>query len=425
MDTNNETKETKEETKEETEEEEKEDKECLFSFARINKYFIFPFLCPIICMICNYLLISIIKEYNLKNKQFFLTTFVNSSYIGGGLVYFISWIRTRTEQTRDNAQIDSERKSSFVKYIYNEGIQTDKFKIFLILLYLSFLLAIFNVVDVYALGRNTFEERLYFLFFIPLFSKTLLNTRIFKHQILSLFIGSIGLILLFIPVMLIIEKEDTFINICMFASSIGFSNFLVLLKYLMNKYYISPYLCLFFLGIFSIILNTIGFIIFSLSKYHDLSLIIDNFTFENIDNPLKVILYLCATFISASFHQIFSNLVIYYFSPILLMVTDSISPMLFWICLTLPDEAEEEKIINIVFNALGYLISLIASLIYNEIIILNFLGFNKYTKKYILKRQQKETYLLRDTENSMKTGNAEEADNDSNLDEENEDNKSN
>ena len=91
MDTNNETKETKEETKEETEEEEKEDKECLFSFARINKYFIFPFLCPILCMICNYLLISIIKEYNLKNKQFFLTTFVNSSYIGGGLVYFISW----------------------------------------------------------------------------------------------------------------------------------------------------------------------------------------------------------------------------------------------------------------------------------------------------------------------------------------------
>ena len=418
MDTNYE---TKEETKEETE---KEEKESLFSFARMNKYFIFPFLCPIICMICNYLLISIIQEYNLKNKQFFITTLVNSTYFGGGLVYFISWIRTKTEQTRDNAQMDGERKSSFVKYIYNEGIQTDKFKIFLILLYLSFLLAIFNIVDVYALDRNTFEERLYFLFFIPLFSKSLLNTRIFKHQILSIFIGSIGLILLFVPVILIIEKEDTFINICMFASSIGYSHFLVLFKYLMNKYYISPYLCLFFFGIFSIILNTIGFIIFSLSKYHDLSLIIDNFTFENINNPLKLTLYLCATFISASFLQIFSTLVIYYFSPILLMVTDSISPMLLWICLILP---EEEKIINIVFNALGYLISLISSLIYNEIIILNFCGFNKYTKKYILKRQQKETYLLRDTENSIKTGNAEEADNDSNLDEgnENEDNKSN
>ena len=411
------------ETKEKEKEKEKEDKECLFSFGKINKYFIFPFLCPIICMFCNYLIISIIQEFHLENKQFFLSTFINSTYIGGGLVYFISWIRTKTEETRDIVQIDSERKSSFVKYIYNEGgIQTDKFKIFLLLLYLSFLLAIFDVVDVYALGRNTFEERLYFLFFIPLFSKLTLKISIFKHQILSIFIGSIGLILLFIPVILVIEKEDTIINVCMFVSSIGYSNFLVLLKYLMNRFYFSPYLCLFFLGIFSIILNTIGFMIVSLLKYQNLSLIIDNFTFENIDNPVKLILYLCATFISASFLQIFSNLVIYYFSPILLMVTDSISPMLLWIFLILP---EEEKAINIVFNASGYLISLISSLIYNEIIILNFCGFNKYTKKYILKRQQKETYLLRDTENSIKTGNVEEENNDASFDEENEDNKSN
>jgi hypothetical protein len=411
------------ETKEKEKEKEKEDKECLFSFGKINKYFIFPFLCPIICMFCNYLIISIIQEFHLENKQFFLSTFVNSTYIGGGLVYFISWIRTKTEETRDIVQIDSERKSSFVKYIYNEGgIQTDKFKIFLLLLYLSFLLAIFDVVDVYALGRNTFEERLYFLFFIPLFSKLTLKISIFKHQILSIFIGSIGLILLFIPVILVIEKEDTIINVCMFVSSIGYSNFLVLLKYLMNRFYFSPYLCLFFLGIFSIILNTIGFMIVSLLKYQNLSLIIDNFTFENIDSPVKLILYLCATFISASFLQIFSNLVIYYFSPILLMVTDSISPMLLWIFLILP---EEEKAINIVFNASGYLISLISSLIYNEIIILNFCGFNKYTKKYILKRQQKETYLLRDTENSIKTGNVEEENNDASFDEENEDNKSN
>ena len=134
----------------ETKEKEKEDKECLFSFGKINKYFIFPFLCPIICMFCNYLIISIIQEFHLENKQFFLSTFINSTYIGGGLVYFISWIRTKTEETRDIVQIDSERKSSFVKYIYNEGgIQTDKFKIFLLLLYLSFLLAIFDVVDVY------------------------------------------------------------------------------------------------------------------------------------------------------------------------------------------------------------------------------------------------------------------------------------
>jgi hypothetical protein len=409
----NETNETKEE---------EEDKECLFSFGKINKYFIFPFLCPIICMICNYLIITIIQDYKLENKQFFLSTFVSSTYIGGGLVYFISWIRTKTEETRDNAQLYNERKSSFVKYIYNEGIQIDKFKIFLILLFLSFLLTIFNIIDVYALDKNTFEERLYFLFFIPLFSKILLKTNIFRHQILSIIIGSIGLILLFIPIILIIEKEDTLINICMFISSIGFSLFLVLLKYLLIRFYISPYLCLIYIGIFSVVLNTLGFIIFSLFKYKNLSIIIDNFTFENIDNPIKLTIYLCTTFISASILQIFSNLVIYYFSPILLMVTDSISPMLLWIFLSLP---KEEKIMSIVFNALGYLISLFSTLIYNEIIILNFGGFNKDTKKNIEKRQQKESNLLRNTENSIKTGNIEETDNDASFDEENEENKSN
>jgi hypothetical protein len=409
-------------TNEKNETKEKEDKECLFSFGRINKYFIFPFLCPIICMICNYLIITIIQDYKLENKQFFLSTFVSSTYIGGGLVYFISWIRTKTEETRDNAQLYNERKSSFVKYIYNEGIQFDKFKIFLILLFLSFLLTIFNIIDVYALDKNTFEERLYFLFFIPLFSKILLKTNIFRHQILSIIIGSIGLILLFIPIILIIEKEDTLINICMFISSIGFSLFLVLLKYLLIRFYISPYLCLIYIGIFSVVLNTLGFIIFSLFKYKNLSIIIDNFTFENIDNPIKLTIYLCTTFISASILQIFSNLVIYYFSPILLMVTDSISPMLLWIFLSLP---KEEKIMSIVFNALGYLISLFSTLIYNEIIILNFGGFNKDTKKNIEKRQQKESNLLRNTENSIKTGNVEEENNDASFDEENEDNKSN
>ena len=410
------------ETNETKEKEEEEDKECLFSFGKINKYFIFPFLCPIICMICNYLIIEIIQDYNLENKQFFLSTFVSSTYIGGGLVYFISWIRTKTEETRDNAQLYNERKSSFVKYIYNEGIQIDKFKIFLILLFLSFLFTIFNVVDVYALDKNTFEERLYFLFFIPLFSKILLKTNIFKHQILSILIGSIGLILLFIPIILIIEKEDATINICMFISSIGFSFFLVLLKYLMIRFYISPYLCLIYIGIFSMVLNTIGFIIFSLLKYQNFSIIIDSFTFESIDSTIKLTIYLCTTFILASILQNFSTLVIYYFSPILLMVTDIISPMLLWIFLSLP---KEEKTINIVFNALGYLISLFSALIYNEIIILNFGGFNKDTKKSIEKRQQKESILLRNTENSIKSGNIEEADNDASFNEENEENKSN
>ena len=104
-------------------------------------------------------------------------------------------------------------------------------------------------------------------------------------------------------------------------------------------------------------------------------------------------------FIFGSILQTLSVLVIYYFSPTLLMVTDIISPMLLWIVVSI--QSEDLKIANIVFNSLGYCIVLFSSLIYNEIIICNFYGFNKYTKKCLKERQNKESNLLRKTENEI------------------------
>ena len=62
-------------------------------------------------------------------------------------------------------------------------------------------------------------------------------------------------------------------------------------------------------------------------------------------------------------------LTIYYFSPMMLITADLI-------------------------NLIGCVIIFICSLIYNEIIILNFCGFNKNTCKYINKRQKQESLIL-------------------------------
>ena len=401
--------------------ENKKQKEGLFSFTKLNKYFIIPFICPIICMISNYFLSLMMDQADFDDKQFFFTTFVNLSFAGGGLIYFISWIRNKTDETRDNAIVYKERgTTSQIKFIYNDNsMKIPKFTIFFIFLLISICLAVFTLVDIYSLDRNVFEERLYFLFFISFFSKIILKIDIFSHQVLSLFIGSIGLILLFIPVALIIEKEDIIINICMFFASIGFSLFLVLIKYLTHYYFISPFLCILSAGVISVILNTIGFMIYSLIKNGDLSIIKENFEFKNITNKTKLICYSIITFISASILQMLSNLVVYYFSPTLLMVTDCISPMLLWLFLTMPDE---DRKINIIFNICGYIISLFSSLIYNEIIIFNFCDFNKNTKKYIEERQREELISLKDTENKINNSNLNqnENENDASFDEENE-----
>ena len=400
----------------------KKKKEGLFSFTRLNKYFIIPFICPIICMISNYFLSLMMDQADFDHKQFFLTTFVNMSFVGGGLMYFVSWIRNKTDETRDNAIVYKERQNtSQIKFIYNDNsIKFPTFTIFFILLLISICLAIFNLVDIYSLDRNIFEERLYFLFFISFFSKIILKIDIFSHQVLSLFIGSIGLILLFIPIALIIEKEDIIINICMFFASIAFSLFLVLIKYLTHYYFISPFLCILSAGAISVILNTIGFMIYSLIKNGDLSIIKENFEFKNITNKTKLIGYSIITFVSASILQMLSNLVVYYFTPTLLMVTDCISPMLLWLFLTMPNEDSK---INIIFNICGYIISLFSSLIYNEIIIFNFCDFNKNTKKYIEERQREELISLKDTENKINnsnlTQNENENETDTSVDEEN------
>ena len=381
-------------------------KKKLFSFAKLNKYFIFPFLSPIFCFLGNFFLELIYNDEGINNKEFLIAIITSLSYIGGGILYFISWIRTRTEESRDEALEHLERKErnpSSIRYIYNDGLKKNKLHIFFILLIMSILLVFSTVASIYALEKNVFEERLYFLFFIPLFSKIILKLDIFSHQILSLLIAFIGLILLFIPVILIIEKDDILINILIFVSSIGFSLVLVLCRLLTQNYYMSPYLCILFIGIYSTLITLIGYIIYSLIKYHSLSYIIDTFNFKNIELDGTMLgLYCFLSLFFASILQILSILVIYYFSPTLFAVTDIISPFLSWIVYCIQN-GESGR--NIAFNCIGYFVVFFSSLIYNEIIICNFYGLNENVKKCIEERQKEELIEIRMSESQIETQN--------------------
>ena len=407
------------------ENEKKVEKECLFSFAKINKYYIFPFLCPIFCVTANYFLFLILKKENIKNKEFLLLHTICASYIGGSLLYFISSIRTKNEETR-NENVENkqkERTSSRITYIFNEGLKKNTSKIFGFLIIMSIIIVLVEVCSLYTLEKHVFEQRLYILFSIAFFSKTILKDNIFRHQILSLFISFIGLILLFIPVMLIIETNDILANIFVFLTSFCYGLFFVLIKHLTHNYYISPYLLLLYVGSFSIVLLLVGYIIYSLITRKDLSFIIECFDFSKVESGLKLFFYFLGIFIFGSLLQTFSVLVIYYFSPTLLMVTDIISPMISWIIQCI----EEGQVIRIIIiKSFGYSLVLIGSLIYNEIIICNFFGFNKYTKKYIVKRLKEESTLLRKTESDIdnKNLNQTQSDNES-VESDNDDDKSN
>ena len=127
-----------------------------------------------------------------------------------------------------------------------------------------------------------------------------------------------------------------------------------------------------------------------------MTLLKDSFTFPEYDNKLKFYTLFIISFILFSTSQIFVYLVIFYISPIIFIMTDIIRQIVFWII----NLFKEFDTISFIFNILGYLIYILACLIINEIIILNFCGLSENTKVFIEKRQKKETKLLVNFEES-------------------------
>ena len=242
---------------------------------------------------------------------------------------------------------------------------------------------------------NFFEERLFYLFFIPLFSKIILKENIYKHQYFSLLFSLIGTIFLIIPIIFKLTNDDIIPNILNFIKGINYPLFLVITKYVVEKYYISPLKICLIIGIMTIIINLIGYTIYGLI-IDDFSFFTDCFNFSEIEKNLWTIIFLILNFLFSIASELTLFLSIFYFYPTLIMVTDIISPLFVWIAETIIYNNEKE--INISLNSIGYFIALFSSLIYNELIILNCCGLNKNTKKFVNKRINEELKEIQKSE---------------------------
>ena len=213
------------------------------------------------------------------------------------------------------------------------------------------------------------------------------------HQYLSLIVAIFGAALLFIPVYLEIGKDDIIPNILKFFYGVIFSLLIVLIKYMINQYYISPLILSLLFGLISIFLTSFAFIISSLIKYNDLSIFNNLVDFSETENKVFVIIYIILAFLFATALQVLTLLSLFYFSPNLTIITDTISPMLTWVVETIQNY---KSLVEVIVNPIGYLIVLFSSLIYNEIIILNFWGLSKNTKIFVEQRVNKEEKQIED-----------------------------
>jgi len=372
-------------------------KKSLFSFSKLNKFFIFPFLMPILMIISN-LLLDYIENNEIKGIEFLSSLFISFSLIVGGFSYFIFLCVIKPEVNNKNNNKKS-KTSLELKLIYNDVLNNKKKTKFLILLLMSLIFAISISFNHIFYEYKTINGNLFIIMFISILSKLILKTNIFFHQLFSIMLSLIGLSIAYIPKASSnpINIKNFFVNLYKIFDCLGYSLFLVLIKYLTLNYYISPYLCLLYIGIFTTIILIIIFIIYSIFFQEGLYFLINAFDFSNVENKLNFYGYSIISFILCGLIQILVFLIIFYFSPILYMVTEIIKSSLLWLIYVIKDS---DTPLNIILCSIGNIILLLASLIYNEIIICNFWDLNINTKKFIEEREKEEKKLLNNIQNN-------------------------
>ena len=400
---------------------EKKEKECLFSITKMNKYYLFPFLVPVVCYSTKFFS-EVMKfgnedpkgvkkrgvDKDVEHTFVFLYTMINGvSHTMGGLLYFISIFTTKSEKTKSKNDSEDYNQELIINEGSSIGIKNntyesiylyqkiDRYKILKIggfLFAMSFVLTSYIIIKGYAAGHQQLEKRLYFLFFFTLFKVFIFKKEVYIHQKLSLGIAGFGMIILF-SIYFIFLKYDSYnyiYDVILFIGSFFYSLYLVSIKVLTVNNGMSPFLVLLCIGLFCTFLTFFGFLIFSLSNKGDFTYISNLFHCSKENYICFGVFYgkITCYFLINSVLQVLILLVIYYFSPEVFAISDIISPLFSFIEKCVVKDVENPIVIS--FNIIGYLIVLLGAFVYNEIIVCNFCGLNKNTWKSIDKRADDE-----------------------------------
>ena len=346
---------------------------CSISTAKINKYFIFPFLSPIFIFIREILLeyakgktsgVRKILQYEFNDGL------MHSSCI---LLYLVECIRTGKEKKIKNKFLRKISKLS------SHSISKNKCKIFFVILTIAIGYNNYISSKMLLKGKTIFEIRIYHVIFNTIFCKIILGYEIYKHQLLSLILILIGWAFISVPIFVKLTIGDIYYNVLFFFGAIFYPLYLVLLKYIIENYYISVYLDMFFIGIILLIISSFLTIGNSFMNYSNFSDLFNIFDFAK-DKLLIFLAFASGTIVKFIFCIIIQN-----FSPNIFVLTNVISSIITWIY-NIGYKRKPEKTMYIIFLSIGYFIILISCLIYNEIIILNFCKLNENTNFNINER---------------------------------------
>ena len=406
---------------------------CIFS-CNTQKISFYPFLLPILYMIfrfCKDQLINATYPNNIKLLKYNLPYLF---YLYLPKIFAIIFIPIIKHKIKD----DANEENRIIKQYHINAIKNSKKHMFLLICILSLLEVIQENGDLLLYYYERIgpikwlvEKKTGLMIFVPFLSYFILKVDLFNHHILALILGFIGAFIINFcrfPLGFSIVEDYPYHLLNTFFSFL-LSLAYVLIKYVMTKFVLtSPYIFLFYNGIFNIITS----LIYILFEYVIVVNLPDHYEVENnyhgnyfVNNYLGIFtllkgqdyefyIYFCLMFLLMFVYYIISALTIYNFNLYLIIVVETCLPIdndmieIFY----KPQVYNKANIIKRVsLQCIGYIIIIISALILNEIIILNFLGFNKNIRSNISSRgmqdidesfriEKNEEFELEDKENN-------------------------
>ncbi len=356
---------------------------AFIEFGLLRYFLFFPFIHPIFCSLKFFIQKLILQEVNKSYYSNYLYFFKIFTYHISLLFQIFPEVISRIRQKRKKFVTINKlyKNSNLIKRVYSNF----NLKIFLFLLLSSVLfysnIGIKNEDNYLYLGRFTL------IFWLAFWSFFILNIKIYSHQIIGIIFIIFGcFFLIIINLKNNINSLTIFGVITLFSSYVIFCLNITIKKYLLEKYFVSPFLILLIEGILGLIIDftlTYSLIVFNVLNQEKINSFINEVTTQK--------LYLLLYIICEGITQMCVIITNFYFSPTMIGVSDSIS-VFFENFFT-----KEKK------KYYGYLTIIIGCFIYNELIILKFCHFEMHTEKYISSRSTIDCKKFLDNNNNTDT----------------------
>ena len=392
----------------------------LIEFGIIDYKIIIPLIYPVF-----YQIRRLIHKDDEKALFEFFTNFCG--YLFSGIVYLIIKHRMKKLNSKNIEKINSKndndkedsgkelvnvvtekqfRLVSTIKFSENQlnlekkkidKINSKKQYIYVLSLVLIYLFPMFldsyTLVNNFDIGTSSSISLFVSIFSNIILSKIILGEKIYSHQIFASMIILISILIVIILFLIkaIHIESNIGVNIALitFISSF-YSLFNIMEKRYYNKFVDSPYHLMYVIGLFATILILVYeiFTVIIVGIDSNLNGIFYQF-YKNCERFQYLYILIFISDILTAFIWLWGiQLTVYFFTPCHFIISESISQIIsFFINDTISEYSDGEQATIIIF----FFIIIFATLIYNEVLIINICSLSNNTKKNINLRQLRES----------------------------------